>query len=240
MSHEGPRGEPAHAAVGTGAALAVTVLLIVVANVTRSVAVPGRFHFWFNIGIGAAAALVAVGASMSAEELGLSRSTVGSGLRWGLGVFAVIAGGLLLVALIPATRSLLEDDRTAISAGQMAWRALVVIPIGTVLVEELLFRGVLLGLLQRIASAGRALLIAAVVFGLWHLLPVWRGGGAGDLGADGAGGRWGAVLATFAATTAAGIGFGWLRQRSGSLIAPVAAHLATNSVTLAAAWAVAR
>ena len=40
----------------------------------------------------------------------------------------------------------------------MVWRALVVIPIGTVLVEELLFRGVLLGLLQRIASAGRALL----------------------------------------------------------------------------------
>ena len=81
----------------------------------------------------------------------------------------------------------------------------------------------------------------AVVFGLWHLLPVWRGGGAGELaGGGGDAGRVGAVAATFVATFVAGIGFGWLRQRSGSLLASVLAHIGTNSATFAAAWLVAR
>lgn len=44
---------------------------------------------------------------------------------------------------------------------------------------------------------------------------------------------------TFLATTAAGVGFEWLRRRSGSLAAPALAHLATNSVTFAVAWAAA-
>jgi len=35
-----------------------------------------------------------------------------------------------------------------------------------------------------------------------------------------------------------GIGFAWLRVRSDSLIAPMLAHLATNSLTYAAAWLV--
>lgn len=122
----------------------------------------------------------------------------------------------------------------------MLLRALIVIPIGTVLVEELAFRGVLLGLLDRVTSPGRALVASAVVFGLWHLLPVWRGGGAGELGdADGAG-RFGAVAATFVATFVAGLAFGWLRQRSASLLAPIAAHIATNSVVFVAAWSLAR
>jgi membrane protease YdiL (CAAX protease family) len=37
------------------------------------------------------------------------------------------------------------------------------------------------------------------------------------------------VLGTIAATTAAGIVFALLRLRSGSLLAPVLAHVATNS-----------
>ena len=214
--------------------------LLVVANVVRSTLVAGRYHFAFNVSVGAAAGLLAVWAAMSADELGLSRSTVRAGLRWGLGSFAAISIPVVLVAIIPATRSLLDDGRTDVSVGSMLVRALIVIPVGTVLVEELAFRGVLLGLLERVASAGRALVASAVLFGLWHLLPVWRGGGAGDLGGADGSGRVGAVAVTFLATTVAGLGFGWLRQRSGSLIAPIAAHIATNSVVFAAAWAVAR
>jgi membrane protease YdiL (CAAX protease family) len=42
----------------------------------------------------------------------------------------------------------------------------------------------------------------------------------------------GAVVATFLA----GLVFSWLRLRSGSLVAPVMAHVATNGVALVAAW----
>jgi membrane protease YdiL (CAAX protease family) len=226
--------------VSTRVALVVTLILAVVVNVTRSVWVPDQLDPWLTIALGAAVLGVAAGAAMSADELGLARAQVPSGLRWGLGVVAVIVAGLALVVAVPATRSLLDDDRTQISFGELIWRAAVVIPVATVLVEELLFRGVLLGLLSRVTSAGRALAASAVVFGLWHLLPVWRGGGAGDLGSGGAGGRSGAVAATFLATTFAGIGFGWLRQRSGSLVAPICAHIGTNSATLVAAWIASR
>ena len=44
--------------------------------------------------------------------------------------------------------------------------------------------------------------------------------------------------AAFVATTVAGVGFAWRRIRSGSLVAPIMAHVATNSVSLVAAWMV--
>jgi uncharacterized protein len=47
------------------------------------------------------------------------------------------------------------------------------------------------------------------------------------------------VLACLA-TAAAGVLFAWLRLRSGSLLAPVLLHLATNSVGLLAAAAAVR
>ena len=223
--------------MSTRTALAATLALIVVVNVVRSEWVPGAADPWLTIALGAVVGGIAVAAAMTADELGLDRASVPSGLRWGLGVLGIIVVGLVVVALVPATRSLLEDDRAEVSLPAMLWRVLVVIPVATVAVEELLFRGVLLGLLQRLMTATRALVAMAVVFGLWHLLPVWRGGGAGELAE---GGSWGAVGATFVATFAAGLGFGWLRQRSGSLIAPVCAHIGTNSATFAAAWLVAR
>ena len=49
--------------------------------------------------------------------------------------------------------------------------------------------------------------------------------------------RPGQSAGTVLATTVAGVGFGWLRVKSGSLLAPVLAHLATNSLTFAIAWA---
>lgn len=220
----------------TRTALTTTLALAVLVNVARSVWVPDLLDPWVTMALGVAVAAVARAAAMSACELGLARDAVPSGLRWGLGVVAVIVAVLAVAVLVPGLQGLLEDDRADVALRSMLWRAVVVIPIATVLVEELLFRGVLLGLLERVLSAGRALVACAVAFGLWHLLPVWRGGGAGVGGA----GSIGAVAGTFLATFAAGIGFGWLRQRSGSLVAPICAHIGTNSVTFAAAWLVVR
>ena len=79
-----------------------------------------------------------------------------------------------------------------------------------------------------------ALLVGAALFGLWHLTPTLTGAlDAGDPAL-------GVTVGTVAATTVAGIGFGWLRVRSGSLLAPILAHIATNSVAFALAWTAVR
>ena len=112
----------------------------------------------------------------------------------------------------------------------MLLRVAVVIPLGTVVVEELAFRGVLHGLLLRITSLRGAYFFGSVVFGLWHVPPVVHG-----VAGDGPG-RAATAAATFVATTLFGAVFIWLRERSGSLLGPALAHTATNSVAFLAAW----
>lgn len=215
----------------TRSAIGAVLVVIAAVNVSRSLWVPGGWHLWWNLGFAAAVVGVGAWAGMRAGELGLARSTWGSGARWGGAAFVAVAAVIVAAGLLPSAGDLMADDRTAVSVGTMLVRTLVLIPLGTVVVEELVFRGVLLGLARRLADAVPAALGVSLVFGLWHLLPVWRAGGDGRLGA---------MTGTFAATFAAGLAFAWLRERSGSLLAPAAAHLATNSVAFAVAWAVAR
>jgi membrane protease YdiL (CAAX protease family) len=149
-------------------------------------------------------------------------------------VFAAIT--VVVVAAAVVAPDAFVDDRVDVSFGDMLWRALVVIPVGTVVLEELAFRGVLLGLLQRITTTARAVAVSSVLFGLWHVPGVVSGRAADDSVAVVAA----VALGTVAATTIAGALFTWLRLRSGSLVAPVLAHIGTNSVTFVVAWSVSR
>ncbi len=204
-------------------ALAVLVGGLAAADVVRSAVVPRRWHLVFNVGIGAFAVAVGRWGGLSVDELGCSPQRARDGLVLGAKAFAAISA----VVAVAAVAGALEDDRTDVSATDAALRVLVVIPLGTVVVEELAFRGSLQGLLERVTSPGRALGWGAVLFGLWHLPPIWSDGPA-------------VVVGTLAATTAAGVGFGWLRRRSGSVLAPMLAHLGTNSTTFALSWASSR
>lgn len=218
------------APLGPTAALAVLVAGLAVANVTRSALVPGAWHLAFNLGIGLFAVSVAVAAGLGTADLGLHRSTLGAGLRLGGAAFTLVTVVVLLLGLAGA----LTDDRAGVSTGSMLVRVLVVIPLGTVLVEELAFRGTLHALLDRVGGPRWTWVAGALLFGLWHVFPAWRGGSVDtDLAEVG---RVATTAATLAATTVAGVVFVWLRVRSDSLVAPVLAHLATNSVTFALAW----
>jgi len=217
--------------LSTGAAVGLLVTLLVVVNITRSAVVPSSWHFVLNMSVGLAVVGIGLLAAMNPTEMGTAPADLAAGLRWGGTVFALITVGVLVGGAL----GLLGDERTQVSAASMAWRALVVIPIGTVVVEELAFRGVLQGLLDRLLTPTRTLAVGAILFGLWHVFPAWRGGAVQSDVADV--GRAAAVAGTLVATTAAGVGFGWLRQRSGSVVAPMLAHLATNSVTFALSWA---
>lgn len=202
------------------------------ANVARSAVVPSAAHLPLNVSLGAAAAGVAGAAGLGRDELGLGPGWVRRGLRWGAPVSAAVLGVLAIGALVPATSSAFDDPRADIGPGELAVRALLVIPIGTVVVEELAFRGVVLGLARRVTSPGRAAAATAGLFGLWHVYPAWRGADPG--------GQLVAAAGTFVATSVAGVAFGWLRERSDSLLAPILVHVATNSGSLVAAWFVVR
>jgi membrane protease YdiL (CAAX protease family) len=112
--------------------------------------------------------------------------------------------------------------------------ALVVIPLGTVLAEELAFRGLLLPLLGRRYGVPTGALLSSALFGLWHVLAALGGGPANAaiaelVGGDAAGTMLRVVI-TVLFTSAAGVVLCWLRLRSGSLLAPVLAHWAVNGL----------
>jgi membrane protease YdiL (CAAX protease family) len=212
-------------------ALAVLVALLASANVVRSTLVPSGWHLAFNVGIGLAALALGLLAGLGRADLGLARRDLPAGVRLGAVAFVAVSA----VVVVAGFAGLLTDDRADVSGGEVLVRALVVIPLGTVLVEELAFRGVLHGLLVRATSTLGVYVAGSLLFGLWHVVPAWRGGGVDtDVVALG---RVALVAGTFAATSLAGVGFVWLRARSASLVAPALAHLATNSVTFALAWA---
>lgn len=200
------------------------------ANVTRTYAVPDDVHFVWNLGTAAVATAIGLRAGLGARELGLGPGQLRPGLRLGALAFAVIAVAVALVAALPSTAAWFDDDRARVDAGAMLLRVAVVIPLGTVLVEELAFRGVLHGLLLRVTSLRATFVVGSLTFGLWHVLPVLHGAD-GDP-AD----RATLAAATFVATALFGTVFIWLRHRAESLAAPALAHIATNSVAFVAAW----
>ena len=168
-------------------------------------------------------------------DAGLGRADLARGTRWALALIGIVAAVYLVGALLPFTRELFSDQRqNGLTGLQVADRVLIRVPIGTVLLEEVAFRGVLLALLLRVASRTWATVVSSLLFGLWHILPSLHLStqkpaltavfGHSMLGADLA--DVGAVLFT----AAAGALLCELRRRSGSLLAPMALHWSTNAL----------
>jgi uncharacterized protein len=172
--------------------------------------------------------------------VGLGRQRWRTGALWGgaaaLVVALVVGVGALLGDQLAPVAALLSDDRADLSTGELYYHALLRIPLGTALFEEVAFRGVLLALLLRVTSQVRAVAWSSVVFGLWHVAPTIVALRVNDI-APGSGEGLLAILGAVGVTTVAGVVFCWLRLASGSLLAPVLTHWATNSLgLLAAAW----
>jgi uncharacterized protein len=220
-----------------------TGLFLVVGLAVRTVLVPPQFHTWFNLGLLTSVAVLARILEMGRGELGLDPRHAPAGMGWGAGAASVVVVAVAGAAFVPALAGAFDDDRVAIDFGSMLVKALVVIPVATVLLEELAFRGVLLAALLRRIGVWPAIVWSALAFGLWHVPGAWRSAGANAVvaGAAGSGaGRVGVVLATVAATTLAGLVFAWLRLRTRSLLAPILVHTATNVTPFVAAWLLAR
>jgi membrane protease YdiL (CAAX protease family) len=184
-------------------------------------------------GLVAAAVLVALAraAGLSWPDLGLRslRRPALVGLA-GAGLIAVVFG---IALAVPSLRTVYQDGRVGTpDFGQLLWLTCGRILFGTVLIEEVAFRGVLPALLG--ARDDRwswpPILGAAALFGLWHFLPAL------------AIGRNAAVHAVFGSTPAvvlqvlamaaagvAGIFLHWWRHTGRGVLASVIVHFTTNA-----------
>ena len=179
--------------------------------------VPTRGRLPVQAGLAGALVLVA------RPRLGLRPPRLRAGLRLGLAAGAAAATAVLAATSVPAVRLSMAERELPASAS--TWLA-VQIPLGTVWGEEAAFRAALAAVAGRAYGASGGRLLQAVAFGLSHIA---------DARATGQ-----PVLPTVLATGGAGWIFGWLAERSGSLSAPMLAHLAINESAAAAALTVQR
>ena len=216
---------------------AATAVFLVAWNNVVVTRLPGYPDSYVPGNVAATALLLTVARAegITWRELGFDPRRLGEGLRWGGLSTAVVAAGYTIGLTVPALRPLLEDARVAGADGsEIAYRVLIRIPLGTVLWEETAFRGVLLAALVRVLSPHTAIGTSAAVFGLWHIRPTLSAAAANDL-AHGLPGAHRGRAVGMCGDAAAGVLFTCLRIRSGSLLAPVLVHAATNCLgTLAA------
>jgi membrane protease YdiL (CAAX protease family) len=211
---------------------------LVAANVLVSAIVPSWAYLPAILGVAALAVLGARKAGATFDDLGLARHRARHSMRVGLGIGGLIAVIVVAGLAVPEIRDIFADERfTDLGIGALAYQALVRIPLGTALGEELLFRGVGLGLGLRRWSLLAAVGGSSALFGLWHILPALDSHSANPI-ATGVPVSL-LVVATVGITALAGMGFAWLRLRTGHVAAPLVAHAALNSSALLAAAVVA-
>jgi uncharacterized protein len=183
-------------------------------------------------------------AGLSWQDLGLGPGTWRPGLRWAAVEIAIVGLVLAAAAALPLTREAFRDTRYRLDWGNALLTSLVLIPIGTVLVEEVAFRGVLWGLLREVKGTTTATVVSSALFGLWHVLPS-LGLSANNEAITGTVGtgksaQTTTVLATVLFTALSGVVFCEVRRRSGSILASAGLHWATNGLSVlasAAVWA---
>lgn len=195
--------------------------------------------------VGAVGLLVlARSTGLSAAEVGLGRASWRRGAAYAAVCLGAVAAVYAVAALLPATRTAFMDERYRGGMATALRTAFVVIPLGTILFEEVAFRGVLWGLLNGQAGPARATLVSSGLFGLWHVLPSLRlnrvNPAVAELVGSGPGGQALAVIGAVVFTAAAGVLLCELRRRSGSLLAPIGLHWAVNGLGVLVAAGVSR
>lgn len=208
------------------------------ANVIANLILDDAWHIPFNLGVLAVALLIAWRAGTTWTSMGLRADRLVRGLVVGGSVILAIGLGVAIAVAIPEFRDLFLQDRLVDkSVAWLLFQALIRIPIATALYEEVLFRGIVFGMLARRYSPLKAALGSSLLFGLWHILPTFVTDPLGDADATliGLGIT---VTGAVAGTMVAGLAFLWVRLFANSTLAPVLAHIGTNSMSMLGALVV--
>jgi membrane protease YdiL (CAAX protease family) len=227
MESSGRSRIPARQAAG------VAISVAGVSNVVTNRWLPASLYVPWNLGMAGALLLIARSSGSTALDLGLGRRHLLGSLQAGALGAGIVASGYGLALLSPLESDFFRDERvTVLPRTTSLWHVMVRIPLGTVLAEEVTFRGVLPALLA--ASRGPAWLpgaVSSLLFGLWHVLPSL------ELARANAAMRrlvharaTGASVLSVGMSTVAGFVLHLLRRRTGHVAAPVLTHLAANTV----------
>lgn len=218
-------------------ALLAAVAVLTVSNVVTQLLWPAGY-VPCNLAAACGLVLLARRCGLTWAELGLGSAR----LRRGLLLGALAAGGVAVVYLAalgsPVGRAAFVDARAAGPLGAALFAALVRVPLGTVVLEEIAFRGVLPALVG--GGWWRATLVSSALFGVWHVLPS-LGLSSANAAVGATVGAWGQVAHSalaVGATFLAGVALCAWRRCSGHLAAPMLVHLATNSLGVLLAWSV--
>lgn len=151
----------------------MTVGVLVVSNVVSNRVLPG----WAYVPWNASIAVLLIVLARRVDHLlriDIGIANVRHGLKVGAVLMVAVLGVYLLAWAIPATHGLFNDRRVGErSVAAMLYEVFIRIPFGTVLLEEVAFRGVLLGQLGSRLHWRVGLLLSSLLFGLWHVLPAW-------------------------------------------------------------------
>lgn len=232
----GTHPPPAHPHVALDASVLAGVAAF---HLVDHLVVDPKWHLATHSAAASATLAAGRGLGLSPSDMGIRPATVPAGLKLGGAVAGLVAIGVVGAGVVPAGRGVFADARVLRASGRrIAFWAAIEIPLGTAIYEEVLFRGVLLGLGDRRLGRPASMALTSALFGLWHVLPAL---------ADREHNPYtkhrhpvAHVLPTVVGTALAGLGFTELRRRSDSLVAPVLVHTATNAIPLLVAAAVAR
>ncbi|PJE05195.1 MAG: CPBP family intramembrane metalloprotease [Mycobacterium sp.] len=159
----------------------------------------------------------------AATPLGFRPPLVWAGLRLGSVSAALVTATIAATTPVPKVRlSMSARELPESVPGWLAWQ----IPVGTVWAEEAAFRGALGDVAAKAFGPTRGRLLQAGAFGLSHIADARMVGEP--------------LLPVVVVTGLAGWVFGWLAERSGSLVAPILVHLAINEAGAIAAVVVQR
>ncbi|MGH4007340.1 MAG: CPBP family intramembrane glutamic endopeptidase [Pseudonocardiaceae bacterium] len=220
-------------------AIVAAVLLLAVATALANRVLPGWAYPVCGTVTASFLIMLAYWAGLGSSTIGLDRRYLPRAALIGLLGLGLVALAFATALAVPALRTIFYDGRVgAPGLRELLWLALVRIPLGTVVVEEVAFRGVLPALF----GGGerwqwKAVLAAAALFGLWHALPSLALGQNAMVQAT-LGGLPLAVVSVLAMLAAAGAGvvLHWCRHTGRGLLTPALVHLATNSGGLVVAW----
>lgn len=186
--------------------------------------------------LAAAKLLLARRCGASWDAMGLGNARLRRGLLIGAGVAGAVGAVYLVGLSLPATRELFVDERAGGPVSGLLWQLMIGIPLGTVVLEEIAFRGVLPALMG--GSFWPGAVLSSALFGAWHILPA-IGLGATNAGVGSAiGGLSGSVQVGLVVLGTGAAGLLLLAQRrwSGHLVTPALAHMATNMLGAFIAW----
>lgn len=222
-----------------GIAIVAAVLALALATTLANRVLPGWAYPVCGAVTAAFLITLAYWSGLGPGAIGLDRRQLRRAAVVGLLGLALVAVAFGIALAVPALRTVFYDSRMGTPGlHQLLWMALIRIPLGTVFLEEVAFRGVLPALF----GGGeywrwKAVLGAAALFGLWHALPSLALSQNAMVQAS-FGGLPIFVVSVLAMLAAAGAGvvLHWWRHTGRGLLTPALIHFATNSGGLLIAW----